>query len=64
MNYDKPWRSGSPNKERDSKILKMHEAGATYAALARLFDLSPARIRQICFYAERMRKRLLVKALL
>ena len=43
---------------RNAEIEKLHSEGASYAALARQFELSPARVQQIIVNTRRMRKRL------
>jgi Mor family transcriptional regulator len=43
---------------RNVEIEKLHSEGASYAALARQFELSPSRVQQIIANTRRMRKRL------
>ncbi|OJY65243.1 MAG: hypothetical protein BGP16_12580 [Sphingobium sp. 66-54] len=43
---------------RNAEIEKLHSEGASYAALARQFELSPSRVQQIIANTRRMRKRL------
>jgi len=43
---------------RNTEIERLHSEGASYAALARQFDLSPSRVSQIIANTRRMRRRL------
>lgn len=43
---------------RNAEIEKLYREGASYAELARQFDLSPSRVSQIVANRERMRSRL------
>lgn len=43
---------------RNAEMEKLHSEGATYAALARQFELSPSRVQQIIARTKRMRRRI------
>src|SRR3546814_17171760 len=50
------WKSA-----RNAEIEKLPSEGASYAALARQFELSPSRVQQIIANTRRLRKRLQVR---